>query len=146
MVSLSAAGVGAIALVVSLILMKMKASKSLVPWLMLIAGFGVIGLVGRVIDRVAQGATRGTISASEGLLGIGVPALLAIGMSIVLYLQMTPKGPSPTRVTPWLALVFPSVLYAAGGLFANVAAFGETTFGDLGTAALATLADLAQGL
>lgn len=144
MVSLTAAGIGAIALVAALVLFFKKAGKKVVPWLMLIAGLTIAGgVVNRILDRVSSSASRATESASARLFGVGLPFLITIAMGIVLFIHMKPKGQPPTRFTPWLALVFPSILAATG--FAAVVSMANATGTEVGTTTWETLSAVLTG-
>lgn len=143
---MGAATFAVVALVIGLILHVKKSGKKVVPWLMLIAGAGIAGgVIGRLIDRVSASGVRGVSSASARLFGAGVPILLAVGMGIVLFIHMKPKGQPPTRFTPWLALIFPAVLMATGGVLAGLGAFAGQTATEFGTAAFTMLSDLTRG-
>jgi hypothetical protein len=144
MVTLTAASIGAIALTVGLILYFKKAGKKVVPWFMLIAGLSIAGgVINRVLDRVGVSAARATESASARLFGVGVPFLITIAMGIVLYIHMKPKGQPPTRFTPWLAFVFPSILAATG--FAAVVSLANATGTEVGTTTWDTLSAVITG-
>lgn len=144
MVTLTAASIGAIALVAGLVLFFKKAGKKIVPWLMLIAGLSIAGgVINRVLERIGDSASRATESASARLFGVGLPFLLTIAMGIVLYIHMKPKGQPPTRFTPWLALVFPSVLAATG--FAAVVSLANATGTEIGTTTWDTFSAVISG-
>lgn len=140
---LSAAGVGAMALTIGLVLHFKKAGKKLVPWFMLIAGFSLAGAVGSLLDRAAASLARITESASARLLGVGLPLLIAIAIGIVLFIHMRPKGQPPTRFTPWLALVFPALLAAVG--LAALASLAGSVSSEVGSSAWATIVDAWNG-
>lgn len=128
-----------IAFAVGVLLHYKKTGKKVVPWLMLVAGFGIAGTLGTILARVAASATAGTTSATGRLLGTSVPVLLAVLVIVYLAIHLKPKGQPPTRFTPWIALAGASVLFAAGGVFASFAGFGENAMGDLTSGAWATL-------
>lgn len=144
MVTLSAASIGAVALTIGLVLFFKKAGKKIVPWFMLIAGMSIAGgVVWQILNRVGGAASRATESASARMFGVGVPWLLTVAMGIVLYIHMKPKGQNPTRLTPWLAFIFPSVLIATG--FASIVSIANATGTQFGTTAWATLSAVIQG-
>jgi hypothetical protein len=144
MVTLTAASIGAIALVAGLVLFFKKSGKKIVPWLMLIAGLSIAGgVINRILDRIGASTARATESASARLFGVGVPFLITIAMGIVLYIHMKPKGQPPTRFTPWLAFVFPSVLAATG--FAAVVSLANATGTTVGTTTWDTLSAVISG-
>jgi len=144
MVTLTAASIGAIALTIGLALFFKKAGKKLVPWFMLIAGLSVAGgVVNRVLDRIGTSTAHATESASARLFGVGISFLVTIAMGIVLYIHMKPKGQPPTRFTPWLALVFPSILAATG--FAAVVSLANATGTEIGTTTWDTLSAVITG-
>ena len=140
---LSAAGIGAVALTIGLVLFFKKAGKKLVPWFMLVAGLSLAGAAGAGLDRAAAVLARTTESASARLLGVGLPLLVTVVVTIVLFIHMKPKGQPPTRFTPWLALIFPSLLVATGlGALASLAA---SVSGQVGTSAWAMISQVIAG-
>lgn len=144
MVTFTAASIGAIALTIGLVLFFKKAGKKLVPWFMLIAGASITGgVVNRILDRVGGSTATAMNSASSRLFGVAVPFLITIAIGIVLFIHMRPKGQPPTRFTPWLALVFPSILAATG--FAAVVALANATGTEIGTTTWATLSAVLTG-
>jgi hypothetical protein len=64
-------------------------------------------------------------------------------MGIVLYIHMKPKGQPPTRFTPWLAFIFPSVLAATG--FASIVSLANATGTQIGTTGWDTLSAVLSG-
>jgi hypothetical protein len=144
MVTLSAATIGAVALTIGLVLFFKKAGKKIVPWFMLVAGVSIAGgVINQILDRIGVSAARATGSASARLFGVGVPFLITIVMGIVLFIHMKPKGQPPTRFTPWLAFVFPSVLAATG--FATVVALANATGTTVGTTTWDTFSAVISG-
>lgn len=123
---LTGAGVAACALVLAILLRKNSAWPKVVPWLMLTAGFGLAGLAGALLTRLV-GMILGVVGAgTNALFGAAVPGIVALGIGVALFIHMRPKA-SPSKATPWLALIFPAVLVAMGGPFANLG----TGFGDM---------------
>lgn len=142
-VYLSAAGIGALALVVALVLHFKKYGKKIVPWLMLVAGFSLAGSFGGLLDKLAASLARATESATARLAGVGLPLIASVVVFLVLLPHMKPKGQPPTRFTPWLALLFPALL-AATGLGALAGLVGSVST-NVGTSAWATLMDFTKG-
>ncbi|MFC5268485.1 hypothetical protein ACFPJ1_40805 [Kribbella qitaiheensis] len=144
MVTLTAASIGAVALVAGLVLNHYKAGKNAVPWLMLLAGLSIAGgVVNRILDRIGGSAARATESASVRLFGVGLPFLLTVAIGIVLFLHMKPKSRPPTRFTPWLAFVFPSILAATG--FASIVALANATGTEIGATTWDTFSAIISG-
>jgi drug/metabolite transporter (DMT)-like permease len=133
--TLSFAALAVAAFAVGLLLHWKKTGKKVVPWMMLVAGFGIAGMLGSVLNRIASSLTSGTTSATERLFGTGVPVLVAVLTIVYLAIHLKPKGQPPTRFTPWVALAFASILVAAGGAFAAAAATSETALGQATTGA-----------
>jgi hypothetical protein len=140
---LSAAGLGALALVVALVLHFKKYGKKIVPWLMLLAGFSLAGSFGGLLDKLAASLARSTESASARLLGVGLPLIISVIVALCLLPHMKPKGQPPTKFTPWLALVFPALL-ATTGLGALAALVGSVST-NVGNSAWATLSSFVGG-
>jgi len=117
--ALSVGGIASIALVVGYAFKRKHVLPKVVPWLWLLAGFGIAGLLGDLLVALG-GMFSGASSASSAVIfGVAVPALLAIFLGTMLAIDMRPNS-SPTRWTPWVALVFPSILATAGGVFAQL--------------------------
>lgn len=143
---MSAAVAAAIAFTFGLLAWKLGEHKKAVPWLMLIAGSGLAGTLGGLLDKIAGGATGATASAVRITAGVGITWILALGTAYVLYVQMKPKGKGPSKLTPWMALLFVPLLLAAGGVFADVGAMAQDAFGDLGNAGWAMLTDVTRSM
>lgn len=144
MVTLTAASIGAVALTIGLVLWFKKAGKKLVPWFMLIAGASITGgVIKRILDRIGSSTADAMASGSAALFGVGVPFLITIVIGIVLAIHMRPKGQPPTRFTPWLALVFPSILAATG--FAAVVSLANATGTEIGTTTWETFSAVLSG-
>ncbi len=118
--SLSLGSVAAIAFMLAFLLAHKKVWPRAVPWLMLLAGLGLVGLLGQALDGVAGLLVGITDKGTRAVFGIGVPAGLVILMGVYLFLHLKPKGHQPTRLTKWIALVFPPVLVTVGGVFLGV--------------------------
>lgn len=122
---LTLAGVSGIALVLALAFMFKKVAKKFVPWLMLVAGIGLAGVLGTLVDRIIGRAVNGVSDATSKLLGAGVGGIALIAwLTVLIAPHMKPKGQNPTRFTPWLAFLYPAVLVAVGGVFSNAAGLG----------------------
>ncbi|MEQ7007675.1 hypothetical protein ABN028_15985 [Actinopolymorpha sp. B17G11] len=144
--SLTLGAAAAIGFALALLLMRKKAWPRAVPWLMLIAGLGVAGLLGNLLHRFAGAAERVTGAGTAAVFGVAVPVLLAVVMGAYLFIHLKPKGAPPTRVTAWTALLFPAVLTAVGGAFAGVAAVAEGALGTVGQTVGSLFNDVISGL
>lgn len=135
---LTLAGISGISLAIALALMFKKVAKKIIPWLMLIAGVGLAGVLGVVVTRIIDRVVGGVSDATSKLLGAGVGGMALIAILTVLIVpHMKPKGQPPTRFTPWLAFIYPSVLVSVGGVFSQAAGLGSNVVTDVaGTAAM----------
>lgn len=120
MVTAGAAGVAVLFLGLAFTLHFFKSAKKTVPWLMLLGGFGVAGVLGSLLARLSGLIVGTTNSATRALFGAGVPLLAVLIIGTVLVICMRPKGHGPNKATPWLALVFPSLVAALGGGIAQM--------------------------
>jgi hypothetical protein len=118
MTTLGAAGIAALFLAAAFTLHFLKSAKKTVPWLMLLGGFGVAGVIGSLLFRLGALIVGTSSSASRMLVGSAVPLVPVLIVGIVLIVQMRPKGKGPNKATPWLAFVFPSLVTALGGTIA----------------------------
>ncbi|HEY9251592.1 MAG TPA: hypothetical protein VIP06_02955 [Nocardioides sp.] len=118
MLALGAAGIAVLFLGAAFTLHFLKSAKKTVPWLMLLGGFGVAGIFGSLLLRLGGFAVGTSGSATRMLFGAAVPLLPVLVVGIILVVQMRPHGKGPNKATPWLALVFPSLLAALGGTIA----------------------------
>lgn len=145
--SLTMGAVAALAFVIALGLMFKKFGKKAVPWLMLIAGGGLAGVLGAVLTKLITGGINGFSSAVGVVLGAGsVGGLLVIAwLTIILLPHMKPKGQPPTRFTPWIAFSYVPVLVAVGGIFSALAGLSQNVvtqaFGIVGS----TISAVIQG-
>jgi hypothetical protein len=115
--SLSFGGIAAIAFGLALLFVYKKVWPKAVNWLMLIAGLGLVGVIGRILDRFAGLLVGITDAGTRAVFGVAVPIGLVILFGVYLYLHLRPRGHPPTKLTKWIALVFPSVLVTVGGVF-----------------------------
>lgn len=146
--TLSVGGVAALAFAIALALMFKKIAKRLIPWLMLIAGIGLGGVIGLLSDRLVNGTVGGISRATGALLGGGaVGGLIVVAvLTIVIAPHMKPKGGQPpTKFTPWLAFIFPAVLVAVGGMFSTLAGLSENVVTQAASAVMATAAAIIGG-
>jgi hypothetical protein len=139
------AAVAVLAFVLGVLFHVKKVGKKAVPWLMVVASFGLAGVLGSVLDRLASSSTAGTTSATARLFGTAVPMVLAVVVIAYLAIHMKPKGQPPTRLTPWIALASVPILRAAGGVFASIASKGQVTMADVTTGVWAFLTDVVGG-
>jgi hypothetical protein len=145
--TLSVGGVAALAFAIALALMFKKIAKKLIPWLMLIAGIGLGGVIGLLSDRLVNGAVNGISKAVGTLLGgAAVGGLIVVAvLTILLMPHMKPKGQPPTRFTPWLAFIFPAVLVAVGGMFSTLAGLSQNVVTQAASAVMSTAAAIIGG-
>lgn len=143
---LTLAGISGLALVVALALMFKRIAKKLIPWLMLVAGIGLAGVLGTLVDRIIGRAVNGVSDATSKLLGAGVGGMAVIAvLTVLLVPHMKPKGQPPTRFTPWIAFIYVSVLVAVGGIFSNAAGLGGNIVTEGASTAGLFLTSLFQG-
>lgn len=143
---LTLAGISGLALVIALALMFKRIAKKLIPWLMLIAGIGLAGVLGTLVDRIIARAVGGVSDAASKLLGAGVGGLAVIAvLTVLLVPHMKPKGQPPTRFTPWLALIYTSVLVAVGGIFSSAVGMSSNIVTDAANTVGMFLSALVQG-
>lgn len=145
--TLTVGGVAALAFAIALALMFKKIAKKLIPWLMLVAGIGLGGVIGLLSDRLVNGAVNGVSKAVGTLLGgaaVGGLIIIAV-LTILLLPHMKPKGQPPTRFTPWLAFIFPAVLVAVGGMFSTLAGLSENVVTQAAGAFMTTAAAIIGG-
>lgn len=110
--TLTFAAIAGIALIAALVMRKIGAWPKWVPWLMLVAGLGVGGLVGDVIRRAMLGALSGAEAGTRALLGTAVP--LALVVVVVLCLVHWMRSGAPHKWAPWFALAVCPLLAVAG--------------------------------
>lgn len=122
---LSTTAIAAIAFCVGFVFRRRNFATKAVPWLWLLAGFGLAGLFGNLLVSIGGALTSATTQATAVAFGVGVPVLLAIVIGVLLLVDMRPRA-APGRLTPWLALVFPSILATAGGVFAQLHATADS--------------------
>jgi hypothetical protein len=60
--------------------------------------------------------------------GAAGAAGLAIWMGLYLYIHLKPKGQKPTKFTRWIALIYPSILVAVGGVFLGASTTAREVF------------------
>lgn len=128
--TLTLAGVSAVAFCVALAFMRKGLAQRTVVYLMLIAGVvGLGGAIGSVITRVVRSGVNGAAKATDQLFGVGVGGFIAVlVLTIFIYPHAKPKGKPPTRATPWLALIWGTVAFAVGGVFAAAAGLSANLF------------------
>jgi hypothetical protein len=145
--TLTMGGVAALAFAIALTLMFKKIAKKLIPWLMLVAGIGLGGVIGSLSDRLVNGTVDGISRAAGSLLGgTAVGGLIVIAvLTILLVPHMKPKGQPPTRFTPWLAFIFPAALVAVGGMFSTLAGLSENVVTQAAGALMTTAAAIIGG-
>jgi len=145
--TLTIGGVAALAFAIALALMFKKIAKKAIPWLMLIAGIGLGGVIGSLSDRLVNGAVDGVSRATGALFGgAAVGGLIIIAwLTIVLLPHMKPKGQPPTKFTPWVAFIFPAALVAVGGMFSTLAGLSENVVTQAAGAVMTTAAAIIGG-
>jgi hypothetical protein len=126
------AGFAAVAFVIGLVLRRKRIGAKAIPWLFLIAGLGMAGVLGDLLVNLGGGLQNAGTIGSATLFGVPVPTLAAIVMTLVLVIDLMPKK-SPTGLTPWLALIVPSVWIASGGQWAELGNTGDNVMATAGT-------------
>lgn len=141
------AGVAALALIIALGLMYKKYGKKIVPWLMLIAGGGLGGILGALIANLTGSAVNGVSAAAGRLLAAGAVGGLVVmaWLTIILLPHMKPKGQPPTRFTPWVALAYLPVLVAVGGIMSGLAGLSQNVVTQAASIVWSTAAAVIQG-
>jgi len=119
---------GAVALVV-LIRHRLRPSRGVVAG-MIAGGWGVAGngLVGDLLARAAQALATWASEATSSAVGASVPGLaLAVVVGII---AIDVRDRAIMRITPWLALLLPSLAAVVGGMYAGtggvLGTLGET--------------------
>lgn len=118
--TLSATAIAVLFLGAGVTLYLLKAAKKTVPWLMLLAGFGVLGALGAGLAWLGGLTTGGTGSLTRALAGASVPLLAVVVVGIILIVHMRPGGKGPGRLTPWLALLFFPLVGTLSGSLATM--------------------------
>jgi hypothetical protein len=117
-------GIAAICFGLAILLMYKKFWPKSQPWLMLIAGLGIAGgMFGVLVDKLAGVLTNASATTARMLFAAGGAAGaagLAIWLGVYLYIHLKPKGQKPTKLTRWIALIYPSVLVTVGGVFLGI--------------------------
>lgn len=131
----SLAAIAATALVLGLIVRKKAKGSKAVPWLFLIAGFGLAGLIGRWLDWIAGALTSASQTATAYIFGVGLPGLIAVAFAVYLFFHLKPKGQKPTAVTPWIALLTPALLMTSVSAMAGLTGLIEDLTAATGQAA-----------
>lgn len=143
---LTLGGISALALVIALAFMVKKMAKRSTVYLMLIAGLGLGGFLGGIIVSIVTAIMGGAASATDRLFGAGVGGIIVVViMAIALYPHVKPKGQPPTRLTPWIALAFGTVLVVAGGFFSTAAGLASNVVTQAANLGLSGLVAFVQG-
>jgi len=108
---------GGIALV-ALIKHRMRAGRGVVVG-MIAGGWGIAGngVVGDLLARGSEALTAWVGSATASAFGASVPGLALAIVAGVIAIDMRDRA--IMRVTPWLALVLPSLAAVVGGAYAG---------------------------
>lgn len=136
----SAITVAVMALVIGFVQHKRKRTPKLVGLLWLVAGAGIAGAAGLLGDFLRKGGDLLGNVASQGtakVFGVAVPAVLVVGVGLWVAHDLWPKTKTPSKLLPWFALILPTLLAIAGGVWAGV---GGSVLDGLGD----TTADLAS--
>lgn len=127
-----------IVLMVALWMYLRKVAPKTTTLLFLIAGFGIGGLIGALIDRAVVAALNALSSPAARLFGVGVSTIIAAA-AIVATLELVIKGlhkkkAKPTRWHPWLALTLPTIIAASSvPLLTELMALFSETATEIGT-------------
>lgn len=130
---LSSAGIGALAFIIALVLRHYgKGRKAVLP-LFLIAGLGLTGVLGSVLERggPALSAAFGAVTAWG--LGVGIPIALAIVMGISVWHHA--QSGSTGKLACVTAVLFFPVCAAVGGIGAWLATSASQLLGQVGPTA-----------
>jgi hypothetical protein len=133
-------GLAVIALVLGAVQMKRKKTPKTVGILFLLAGAGIAGgagLAGNFLRKAGNLIGTATNVGTAKVFGVAVPAALVAGVLLWMFHDLHPKTKKPSAALPWLALILPVLLAAAGGVWAGV---GGRVVGGLGN----TASDLAS--
>lgn len=115
----SAAVLAFLALITAITLYKKKLGKKAIPWLFLIAGIGLTGMLGGMLTSVVGLLTDAVATFTNWAAGRPITLALTLVFAIILIADMKPKGGSGgSMVTYGVALLFPAVLAATGFAFA----------------------------
>lgn len=117
--ALTVGAIAAVAVVVGFAFKRKSMFPKAVPWLWLLGGFGVAGVLGDLLVGVGGALSGVSTSVSVLVFGAAVPALVAIYLGVTLAIEMRPNG-NPGKWTPWVALIFPAILATAGGTFTEL--------------------------
>ncbi|MGW5363314.1 hypothetical protein [Actinopolymorpha pittospori] len=145
--ALSAAALGAIMFGIACVCLKKHKLPQGTPWLMLISGACLAGMLGAVIGWVTStlGMVGGTVTGI--LFGAAIPALVTFVVTAILIIDMHPKRGRATKATPWLALlVIPLAVATFGGVMAALPARINELVATAGTAVAQALGDVVGGL
>jgi drug/metabolite transporter (DMT)-like permease len=141
----TSAAVAVLALAVALMLKRhRKAGKTQVV-LMLLAGFGVGGLLGGLLSKAGGLLSHLTSTGTAKVFGIAVPAVLVVILLVELVMQMHPKNKTPHRSTMWLALLLPAVLAMSGGMWAGLGTKADSLLTNVGNSTTSFVSTLASG-
>jgi drug/metabolite transporter (DMT)-like permease len=141
---LTAGAIAVIAFAIALLLKSAKKAPKTRVVLMLLAGFGIGGILGSFLARFGRFLAHATEVGTSRLFGVGVPVLLVIVMVVWLVLQMEPKNSTPHDRAMWVALLLPAVLAISGGVWWQIGQHTSVVLTSLGQQTTDLVTSLAQ--
>lgn len=136
----TAGGLAAVCLVLALAFHRWNVGKAkkAVPWLMLVAGLGMVGLIGSVISAVIGTGFDLVGSVTGVVFGIGLPVVLVIIMTIKFLSDIRGGGGTSKSGMVNAFLLFPALSVP----FAGFASWAESMMGQAGSTAAEFLSQL----
>jgi hypothetical protein len=132
--SATAVAVAVFALVLGLVQWKRKKTPKIVGWLMLIAGAGIAGAAGWAGDFLRKAGELAGTAMSAGTastFGVAIPGALVAGVALWLAHDLWPsKKAKASKLLPWLALAFPTLLAIVGGVWAGMGSDAVNVVGE----------------
>lgn len=141
----TSAAVAVLALALALMLKRHRRAGKTQVVLMLIAGFGIGGLLGSVLAKAGALLAHVTTTGTAKVFGVAVPAVLVVVLLIELVMQLHPKNKTPHHSTMWLALLLPAVLAVSGGVWASLGGHAGSVLAGIGQGATSLVTSFASG-
>ncbi|GAA2709114.1 hypothetical protein ACFY2R_18175 [Micromonospora olivasterospora] len=132
--SATAVAVAVFALVLGLVQWKRNKTPKIVGWLMLIAGAGIAGAAGWAGDflrKAGELAGTGLSAGTAKTFGVAIPGAIVAGVALWLAHDLLPsKKAKASKLLPWLALAFPTLLAIVGGVWAGMGSDAVNVVGE----------------
>lgn len=132
--SATAVAAAVFALVLGLVQWKRKKTPKIVGWLMLIAGAGIAGAAGWAGDflrKAGELAGTGMSAGTAKTFGVAIPGAIVAGVALWLAHDLWPsKKAKASKLLPWLALAFPTLLAIVGGVWAGMGSDAVNAVGE----------------